>query len=354
MLGAVAFALLSAAAVAGPVRADDLDDLAEPDEKKPEAQPEAKPDATNEKADASEAAPPEVSADTAAAFGADAQGLDPEVVAKARGHFEQGVEFYSEGDYRAAMIELQRAYELHRTYKLLYNLGQVAYELRDYAGAERYFRDYLAKGGTELSPERRREIKSELARLRSRVATLRVSANQPDATFRVDDHAIVQPQGPVRVSAGRLTIRAEKSGFTPVERSIDVTGGEELNVQLAFGPSLTAAGSSEATQSSSKWPWVTGVMSGVFLVAAGGVGFAAYQDVAARDEALRKYTTRAELDGLGSQAHTKALVADALLGAALVSAAATVVLVLSGSGKPDTMATDAPPHARLPSALISF
>ena len=63
-------------------------------------------------------------------------------------------------------------------------------------------RDYLAKGGSELSPERRREIKSELARLRSRVATVRVSANQPDATFRVDDRAIVQPQAPVRVSAG--------------------------------------------------------------------------------------------------------------------------------------------------------
>jgi tetratricopeptide (TPR) repeat protein len=337
--------LLACALLLGalPVQADDDDDLealGDSEEHSEQSKPAADAAATSR-------------AETASAFSADSTaGVDAETIAKARSHFEQGVEFYSEGDYRAALIELQRAYELHKTYKLLYNLAQVAYELRDYAGAERYFRDYLAKGGAELSEERKREIKQELARLRSRVATLRVSTNQHGAILRVDDHVLVQPEGALRVSAGRRVIRAERPGFAPVERIVDVTGGEELNVQLTFGPPLIAGGA-EASGGSSRLPWVTGIMSGVLLAASGAVGWAAYQDVSSRDDALREYTTRSELNSLGEQAHTKAIVADALLGAALVSAAVTAVVVLTSGGKSDTKPTVVP-HAKGATANFAF
>ena len=321
--------------------ADELSDLAEESEAQPKAQPEAdKPAAESDEAKSasSRQARAEQAGEAASAFAADSAGVDAETLNKARSHFEQGVEFYAEGDYRAALIELQRAYELHRTYKLLYNLGQVAYELRDYAGAERFFRDYLAKGGNELSPERRREVKQELARLRSRLASLRVNTSQPGATIRVDDRVVVHPDGLVRVSAGRRVIRAEAPGFAPVERVVDVTGGEELTVDLSFGPSLVAAGSNGASSKPGvgPLPWVTGIMSGALLIASGAVGWAAYQDISARDDALRTYTTRSELDSLGEQAHTKAIVADALLGAAVVSAAVTMVVVLTSGGKSDS------------------
>jgi tetratricopeptide (TPR) repeat protein len=333
-----------------PEEADELSDLAEEPEEKAAA------DSDEARSAASKQARTEQAGEAASAFAADTSGVDAETLNKARSHFEQGVEFYGEGDYRAALIELQRAYELHRTYKLLYNLGQVAYELRDYAGAERFFRDYLAKGGDELSPERRREVKQELARLRSRLASLRVNTSQPGATIRVDDHVVVHPEGLVRVSAGRRVIRAEASGFAPVERVVDVTGGEELTVELSFGPSLVAAGSDGSASKSGvgPLPWVTGIMSGALLIASGAVGWAAYQDISARDDALRTYTTRSELDSLGEQAHTKAIVADALLGAAVVSAAVTMVVVLTGGGKSDTKPPPATVGNRLAPTLIRF
>lgn len=297
-------------------------------------------------------------ASDANAFGAAEAGVSSGSVAEARAHFEQGVDYYAEGDYRAALIELQRAYRLYRTYKLLYNLGQVAYELRDYAGAERYFRDYLAKGGNELVPERRREVQQELARLRGRVATLHLEANEPGARFRVDDREVLHPQGAVRVSAGRRRVRAEKPGFSPVERVVDVTGGEDLDVHMKFGLPLVAAssgGSLPREQSGSRvMPWVTGITAGVLAVAAGGVGFAAYQDVSARDDALNRFTPRSELDSLSSRAHTKALVADALLGAAVVSAAVTVVLVLSGGGKPDKQSVQLRTPRGAPTLRVAF
>jgi len=354
-LGVLALLCVLGAAAPGhaqePQESDELSDLAE--------EPEAKPAATSDDAAqsaSSRQARAEQAGEAASAFSDSSSGVDAETLNQARSHFEQGVEFYAEGDYRAALIELQRAYELHRTYKLLYNLGQVAYELRDYAGAERFFRDYLAKGGNELSPERRREVKQELARLRSRVASLRVTTSQPGATIRVDDHVVMHPEGSVRVSAGRRVIRAEAPGYAPVERVIDVTGGEELKVDLSFGPSLIAAGSesSAARSGVGPLPWVTGIMSGALLIASGAVGWAAYQDISARDDALRTYTTRSELDSLGEQAHTKAIVADALLGAAVVSAAVTMVVVLTSGGKSDTKPLPSTAHNRPAATLVRF
>ena len=74
------------------------------------------------------------------------------VTERAREHFERGVDYYGEGDYRAALIEFQRAYSIQPTYRLLYNLGQVAYELRDYAAkvAECKTFDKRAKAYTML------------------------------------------------------------------------------------------------------------------------------------------------------------------------------------------------------------
>ena len=265
------------------------------------------------------------------------------VTERAREHFERGVDYYGEGDYRAALIEFQRAYSIQPTYRLLYNLGQVAYELRDYAGAERYFRGYLVEGEDELTPERRAEVKEELERLKGRVSSLRIHTNQKNAEVHVDDRLIGEAEaGAIRVSAGRRQIVAEKPGFAPVRRTVDVLGGEEVKVDLIFGPPLAGAGSAPvASQSSSNvLPWITGITSGVLLVGSAAFGYWAYSDSSNYSEQLQHYTTQSELDRLSSQTRTKALVADVLLGTGIAAAVATAIIVLNGSSS-DT----APPSA---------
>ena len=77
----------------------------------------------------------------------------------ARSHFEHGVELYREGDFRAALIEFQRAYEASPNYKVLYNLGQTNLELQDYAGALKALRGYLEGGGGAVPAARRTKSK---------------------------------------------------------------------------------------------------------------------------------------------------------------------------------------------------
>jgi tetratricopeptide (TPR) repeat protein len=250
-------------------------------------------------------------------------------VGEASEHFERGVRFYEDGDYRAALLEFQRSYALEPAYQLLYNLGQVADELHDYAGAEGYFQRYLAESKGVIAADRRSDVLVTLSRLNARIGSLRISSNQPGAVIHVDDQKVEDPgQRPVRVSAGRHLVIADKPGFLPVQRYVDVLGREESSVVLTFGPALSDAREAAAKGGSHALPWVTGIASGALLIGGGAVGYWASRDAAAYSEALNRFTTQAELDQLASSTQTKALVADVLLGAGIAAAVTTVILVL--------------------------
>lgn len=253
-----------------------------------------------------------------------------ENVAKARVHFQKGVDYYSEGDLTAAMAELRRAYELEPSYRLLYNLAQVSYEQRDYAQSERYFRDYLAQGGGEIDAERRAEVETELQRLKGRVADVLLRSNRSSAELSVDG----QPVGPaplaapLRVSAGRRTVRAELPGFAPVQRVIDVVGGEAMVVDLDFGAPIDASyAASRPSKGLSPALW-TGIATGVLALGTTGMAVWTASEEADYEDALARESPRSELNELADSTEQKALITDVLLGATIVGAAVTVVLLL--------------------------
>src|SRR5438046_1076480 len=62
-------------------------------------------------------------------------------------HFQRGVTMYTEADYRAALVEFRRAYEIAPNATVLYNIAQTYYQLQDYAGALVTFERYLAEAG---------------------------------------------------------------------------------------------------------------------------------------------------------------------------------------------------------------
>src|SRR5689334_17881077 len=104
----------------------------------------------------------------------------------ARTHFERGVERYSEGNYDAALAELQRSYELSPVYKLLFNLAQVQTERHDYAAAFELFTEYLRSGGSAIAPERMHDVEQELLILRQRTGEIYVDADIAGARIFVN------------------------------------------------------------------------------------------------------------------------------------------------------------------------
>jgi tetratricopeptide (TPR) repeat protein len=261
----------------------------------------------------------------------------------ARLHFKNGVDSYRDGDLANALIEFKRAYAAAENYRLLFNLGQVCDELRDYTEAERYFREYLRQGGDEIDAARLREVQATLLKVTGRIASLELTANVAGATFYVDDVPVGNAplRDAVRVSAGRRRISATAPGYSRVSQWLDAAGGETLVLHLELPLSVadartsaaaTAASGTEEKHGNPAVLWL-GIGSGVLAVSTAVMGYLAYQDSAAYQSALDRKTTRAELDDLASQAQTKALVTDVLLGATVVATGLTIYLAVKNNGE---------------------
>jgi tetratricopeptide (TPR) repeat protein len=292
-------------------------------------------------------AAPAASAPAAAASAKAKPKADPaEDVDTARSHFKLGVDSYRDGDLTTALIEFKRAYALAPNYRLLYNLGQVSRELRDYPEAERYFREYLAQGAAEIDTDRRHEVETEIAKATARIASLVITVNEPDAEVLVDDISVGHaPLGNVvRVSAGQRRISAVLEGRQTTTKVVDAAGGETLVVKLelqAVAPQVVTREVVKPVQvasPSSKVP-TAAIVFGVGTIALGaGAGVMAYLAKAKSDDyqsALQRRTSESELSSISKDAKTKALVTDILLGATAACAVTTLVVGLTG-GKSST------------------
>lgn len=262
----------------------------------------------------------------------------------ARSHFRLGVGFYRERNFRAALIEFQRAYADAPHYKLLYNLGQASLELQEYASAIDFLNAYLRQGGNEITAERRTEVEESIHFLESRIAHVSIVSNRAGAELYVDSTLVgtMPMSAPVRVGAGRHKFTATIAGFATVERQLDVAAGDERELRLDFvasgfaEPKASAAperayerNAATPSESSNAAPIALAVTTGV--LAAGAVTLTIVTGIAQQDyqEELLVETSRSELDSLRKDAEAKALVTDLLWGATLVSAVVTTVLLLT-------------------------
>jgi hypothetical protein len=189
----------------------------------------------------------------ARADGPAATAPSPEAIAQARPHFTRGVKLYEEGDFRAALIEFNRAYTLAPNWAVLYNVGQSYYQLRDYANALGTLSTYEAQGGPDIPATRRVEVDREIEELRSRSAHVAITSNTNGVNVTVDDLEMGQTPlaAPELVGEGRHTFRATKAGYAPVSQVVDIAGGDNIKVSLDLAPPLTSSAAPGSTASPS-------------------------------------------------------------------------------------------------------
>lgn len=160
--------------------------------------------------------------------------LTPQAKAEAEQHFKRGLELFDEDDFQGARIEFGRAYQIAPNYRVLYNLGQVNFQLQDYVKALHSFEKYLSEGGAQVPADRKEEVGREIAKLKTRVASVDVTTAR-DAVVSVDGVPVgtAPLAGPIQVSAGRRVVRATLPGREPVEKVLELAGGDSLKIELA-------------------------------------------------------------------------------------------------------------------------
>lgn len=256
----------------------------------------------------------------------------------ARGHFNNGVALYREGDFRGALIEFRRAYEIGRNYRALYNIGQASFEVQDYAGALRSFQKYLADGGAEIDAERRAQVEGDIRKLGARVARITIKTNAPGADVLVDDVLVGQAPlaEPVLVSAGRRKITVQAPGVPPTTRVLDFAGGDATVVAVDVAAAKPAEGGATAAAPgpSRTGLWVSLGVTGALTAGAVTTGVLALN---AHADGEKKLATRgvaaADVEAAYSKTRALATTTDILTAAAGAMAVVTIVLAATGGSK---------------------
>lgn len=265
-----------------------------------------------------------------------AQPKDP--VEEATVHFKRGTEFYDENDFRGALIEFKRAYELVPSWKILFNIGQVEMELKNYAGALAAYTRYLREGGPDVPAGRVAQVNADIDRLKGRVG--RVGIRTTDgAEVLVDDLSVGHaplPE-PVLVNAGRHEVKVMMAGHPPQTRVIDVAGQQELTLVLPLAVPTAVEEAPAAVQRDrsprppSKLPMVVSwSVTGALAATAGVFAVMTYTRDSRLEELRDTYPVdKQALEDQADRRRSAALLADGFAAAALVAGGVSLYLTLT-------------------------
>ncbi len=190
-------------------------------------------------------------------------------------HFQRGVDLYNDGDFRGALVEFRKAYQVWPRANVLYDIGQTEYQLLDYASALKTLERYLAETGPNAT--HRQEVESTVEVLRGRVGRILLTTDGGACDVLVDD----QPSGttpldaPLLVSVGPRKIAVHCAGDRAAIKRLEVAAGETVRVELKVPPAQTATVHTALTtppkDTAPSVPgkgWVTGWIASGVLVAA--------------------------------------------------------------------------------------
>ena len=258
---------------------------------------------------------------------------------EARQHFADGLKLYKDGDFDAALVQFERAYAIKPNYKVLYNIGQAYFQLREYVEARDNMARYLKDGAAAIDPERQAAVTKDLADLETRVAKVTLTVNVAGATVLVDGKKVgtTPLSEPISVSEGQRTISVEAPNRGARERSIRVAGGEQQTLSLTFDevPSPVVAaktGAPEQPQQAGLGAgfWSTAIGAAALGAGAGVTGFLALSASNDNQDQRKQFGVSAStVNDSNSRAKTLALTSDILSGAALICAGTAVVLLLT-------------------------
>lgn len=271
-------------------------------------------------------------------------------VERAREHFNQGLKLYRDGDFGAALVQFERAYASKPNYKVLYNIAQTCFQLRDYVEARNAMRRYLSEGGGDIDADRRQQATQDLADLERRIATIRLSVNVDGASVFVDGKRVgtTPLREPIAVSEGQRTISVEEPSRGARQRLVRLAGAEELTMRLDFeaprAPLVAAPpprGPRPEAQGLGAGFWVSAI-SAVALGA--GAGVTGYLTLRAQeeneDERSKLGVSKSALESSRDDAKALALTTDVLGGAAIVCAGVATVVLLTRPSRTEPNAAE--------------
>jgi hypothetical protein len=151
--------------------------------------------------------------------------------------YESGKLLFGVGDFAAALIKFNGAYEASKDVRLLWNVATCESKLHHYARAVGLVRQYLKEGAAGISEQDRLDAEQTVRVLEPLTSTVRVAVNEAGAEVYVDDQLIgPSPIDPQLVDIGVHKVRAHKPEFEDSIQDMTVNGGAVVSVELTLRP----------------------------------------------------------------------------------------------------------------------
>jgi PEGA domain len=162
--------------------------------------------------------------------------LSQSLQGEAKEAYDSGNLLVSNGDFAGALTKLRQAYEASKDPRLLYEMALCEKELRRYAPMQSLLERYLREAEGTIPEDIRAAVEQALVAIKSLVATVTVTAIEPEATVLVDGEVVGMTPlpAPLILDLGKHTIVAKKAGFETSEQTLDVVGGGVASVALVL------------------------------------------------------------------------------------------------------------------------
>lgn len=294
--------------------------------------------------------------------GADEGKQEVPISDRARERFKRGVELLQaegEVDYAKAYEQFKKAYEDSPSPKILSNLGVCAMHLERDGEAIEAMERYLAEV-EDIPPEERAGLQRFLHELNGRGAKLELTI-EPDGAFVVDERVpdegdpVINEYGPVKgtlelgIRAGSHRINIKRKGYEPEEWEFEIAPGEmqQRKIELVKPPPPPPPPKPKPKPKPPPPPpeepsmthvWVMVGVTAALGVGAGVVGGLALERKGAYED-YQRGGPRTEAEQVRDQGEIMNITTDILLGATVISAGVTVVLLFtSGPDEPEQAA----------------
>ena len=151
--------------------------------------------------------------------------------------WDRGRELRDDNRWAEARVQFEAVYQESKNPRVLYNIGVCFKEDSFYAAALGVWEKQLANRD-KLPDEEAKRAEGAIESVRPFVTTLALKSNQTGATLSIKDIEIGKTPflGTIPIDAGPNKVELRKAGFVTITRTVDVTAGKPLELELNMVP----------------------------------------------------------------------------------------------------------------------
>jgi len=247
-----------------------------------------------------------------------------------------------------ALSEFSKAYELSASWKALRAMAICEQKLERDGSALAHYEQVLQLGGAQMTPEERAQIDGDVRTLRTALAQMRITTNQPQArlvaTRQLSQGLPVTNRYPVQsdgvtlgLHPGQYTFVASADGFPDVTWQAEVPNGSRLEHHFDFvikpGDARPPGVEMERPVPITVWIF-TGVTGACAITTGTFMGLAKVANDDFEEQNNSGTATQAELEDLRSDVITKNIVADVFIGATAAAFGVTLIFYFTRPEEP--------------------